>query len=107
MPIVIKSEDVARLGGQYRPDVLPPKKAPALTPKTAEPVVVEQQPTALIESLDRVVSSLTKHQSAQGAQLEKIAAIMAKSGGTWTVTVKSRDQHGRVLSLDFEQHAQG
>ena len=109
MPIIVKREDVARLGGKYRVEPalmptpvgaplapLPPLPPPTPTPVTSIDPVINR-------SLERIIRGFEATQATQASQSEQLAAILNRQGGQWLATVKARDQHGRILAVEFDQ----
>ena len=107
MPLVLKKQDIQRLGGKYRIEPAPAsEEPPAPPPAPVAPVVVEKTPVdfqPVTNALTRVSTVIERGQAEQTSLLKVLAENMAAAGGTWLATVKSRDQHGRILSLEFKQ----
>ena len=101
MPITMSRETIQKAGGKY---VLEPAARPKVTDVT-QPDPVEKAQAALASSLDKAVATLNAAKEEKtNAELRRIIALLSKTGGTWSATVKSRDQKGRILSIDFQQN---
>ena len=105
MPITMSRDAIQKAGGKY---VLEPAARPKVTDVT-QPVQsvdpVEKAQAALASSLDKAVATLNAaKEEKMNAELGRIIDLLSKAGGTWSATVKSRDQKGRILSIDFQQN---
>jgi hypothetical protein len=97
-------EAIQKAGGKY---VLEPAERPKITDVT-QPKVSQPEPdnerTQLADALNKAVVALNASKEEKtNTELARIVELLSKAGGSWTATVTTRDQKGRILSIDFQQ----
>jgi len=101
VPIVLSKAEVAKRGGKYQMPAPARASEPAPAP-VAPPPAAPTVNDAVAERLAETIHMVGAGQADQARQLSQVAALMAKTGGRWLASVKSRDQHGRILTLEIK-----